>query len=130
MKKPFTAAERKAWMALEYVGPATLGDLELLGVRRLEQLAKAKPQALYDKLCRLTKARQDPCVLDVFSMLVHRAQGNGARPWWEFSRMRLAQAASKLTAEDRARPTKRAFSAQKGVAGAGSAAPGRRRSAR
>ena len=90
-----TPAERKAWLALEHVGPATVKDLEQLGIRRLEHLARHTPKELFEHLCRLTGSRQDPCVLDVFSMLVHRAQGGDPRPWWEFSRERLAQEALK-----------------------------------
>lgn len=90
--KAMSAADRKAWLALDYVGPATVRDLDRLGIRRLDQLARREPQDLYDRLCRLTRARQDPCVLDVFSMLVSRANGGPSRPWWEFSRKRLAAA--------------------------------------
>jgi hypothetical protein len=92
MAKAMTAAERGAFLALEHVGPATVRDLELLGVRRLEQLARRDPEALYERLSKLTGRRQDPCVLDVFSMLVSRARGEKPRPWWEFSRERLAAA--------------------------------------
>ena len=88
-----SAEARKAWLRLEHVGPATVRDLELLGIERLSQLADREPQKLYDSLCKATGERQDPCVLDVFSMLVSRAQGDRPRPWWEFSRLRLAKAA-------------------------------------
>jgi hypothetical protein len=118
-----TPAERKAWLALEHVGPATVRDLERLGVSRLEHLARHKPQDLYEQLCRLTGTRQDPCVLDVFSMLVHRARGGDPRPWWEFSRLRLAQAKNDLAAGKKSPSAPR-----KGSRAAGSAAPGRRRS--
>lgn len=120
-----TPAERKAWLALEHVGPATVRDLERLGVQRLEQLAQHSPQDLYEQLCRLTGTRQDTCVLDVFSMLVHRARGGAPRPWWEFSRMRLAQARHEL-ATGRKPPS----APRKAAPGANSAAPGRRRSGR
>ncbi len=43
-----------------------LGDLHRLGVHDLRRLARQHPQALYDRLGRLTGVRQDPCVLDTF----------------------------------------------------------------
>ncbi|MBK8179624.1 MAG: mitomycin resistance protein [Planctomycetes bacterium] len=92
MPKPLTDTERRAWLALDHVGPATVGDLELLGVRRLSQLARRSPQGLFDALCRRTGTRQDPCVLDVFTMLTSLARGEPARPWWEFSRERISRA--------------------------------------
>ena len=92
MAKPMSDAARKAWLRLEHVGPATVRDLERLGIERLDQLAHREPQELYDSLCRSTGERQDTCVLDMFSMLVSRARGNEPKPWWEFSRQRLAQA--------------------------------------
>jgi hypothetical protein len=72
-----TRAEREAWLALDYVGKATVLDLELLGIRRLKQLARRKPESLHAALCRLTGVRQDPCVLDVFSMLIDQARESG-----------------------------------------------------
>jgi len=85
-------ASRKAWLRLEHVGPATVRDLERLGIERLEDLARRDPEELFESLCRSTGVRQDTCVLDVFSMLVSRAKGDPPRPWWEFSRLRLAAA--------------------------------------
>ena len=98
---------RKAWLRMEHVGPATVRDLERLGIERLDQLAHREPQELYDTLCKSTGLRQDPCVLDMFSMLVSRAKGNDPKPWWEFSRQRLAQAAKPVrrpAPKPRARP--------------------------
>ena len=61
---------------LEYlpVGPAIRSDLNVLGVRTVEQLARRDPRVLYDRLCRQTGRRQDPCVLDTFRMAVAQAQ--------------------------------------------------------
>lgn len=73
-------------------------DLHALGVRSVTQLARAKPQALYNKLCRLRGRRQDPCCLDVFSAAVAQAR-NPILPaekcaWWYWSRLRKAKSAS------------------------------------
>ena len=35
--------------------------------------------------------RHDPCLLDTFVAAVDYANGAPARPWWEYSRERLAR---------------------------------------
>ena len=77
------------------IGPAMLRDFEVLGIRRVEQLARQKPESLYEKLCRLTGQSQDICVLDVFSAAVAQAR-NPRLPaaqcqWWYWSRKRKAR---------------------------------------
>jgi hypothetical protein len=77
------------------VGPAMLRDLESIGIRSVAQLSKQDPQRMYGKLCRLTRERQDPCVLDVFCAAVAQAR-NPRLPvdqcqWWYWSRKRKAR---------------------------------------
>ena len=68
------------------VGPSVAADLESLGIGRVEDLKRADPQKLYDRLCRQTGTRQDPCVLYTFRCAVYFA--STARPsaerlnWW------------------------------------------------
>lgn len=76
------------------VGPAIARDFGLLGVRSVSALAKANPQTLYEKLCRVTGRRHDICVLDVFCAAVAQAR-NPRLPaarcqWWYWSRRRKA----------------------------------------
>lgn len=76
------------------IGPAMLRDFELLKIGSVEQLARQDPRRLYDRLCRLTGTRQDPCVLDVFRCAVAQAR-NPRLPaakcdWWYWSRVRKA----------------------------------------
>jgi len=76
------------------VGPATLRDFEMLGVRNVTQLARRKPAELYEAMCRITGQRQDPCLLDVFSAAVAQAR-DPLLPaekcqWWYWSRLRKA----------------------------------------
>ena len=64
----------------------------MLGITEVQQLAKANPKQLYDRLCRLTGERQDPCVLDVFTAAVAQAK-DPLLPaeqcqWWYWSRVR------------------------------------------
>ncbi len=79
------------------IGPAMLGDFALLKIRSVEQLAKQDPQRLYNRLCRLTGTRQDPCVLDVLHCAVAQARDPKLpakqRQWWYWSRVRKAGAA-------------------------------------
>ena len=70
---------------LPNIGPAMARDLRLLGFERPAQLAGQDPQALYDRLCELTGARQDPCVLDVFVSVTRFMDGKEPRPWWHYT---------------------------------------------
>jgi hypothetical protein len=73
---------------LPNVGPATAGDLRLLGIDKPEQLAGRNAYSLYQHLCDITQVRHDPCVLDVFLSLVDFANGAPARAWWHYSAQR------------------------------------------
>jgi hypothetical protein len=74
------------------VGPSIRRDLELLGIRTVATLARQDPEALYQKLCRKTKTRQDICVLDVFRAAVAQARDPDLPAeqcvWWHWSRLR------------------------------------------
>jgi Pathogenicity locus len=77
------------------IGPAALRDFEILGIRSISQLARQKPQRLYDRLCRVKKQHIDVCCLDVFSAAVAQAK-NPMLPaeqcqWWYWSRRRKAR---------------------------------------
>lgn len=77
------------------VGPATLRDFDQLGIRSVAQLARANPRRLYERMCRITGTRIDPCLLDVFCAAVAQA-GNSRLPaaecqWWYHSRLRKAR---------------------------------------
>ncbi len=74
------------------VGKATLEDFDKLGIRSVRQLARASSMKLYTKLCEITGAKHDPCVIDVFSCAIAQAR-NKRLPkeqcqWWYWSRLR------------------------------------------
>jgi hypothetical protein len=77
------------------IGPAMLRDFELLGIRSVAQLARQKPESLFEKLCRVTGKSQDICCLDVFSAAVAQARNSRLpaeqRQWWYWSRRRKAR---------------------------------------
>lgn len=79
-------------LQLKNVGEATLKDLALLGISSIESLKKQDPNSLYTKLCKLTKAKQDPCVWDIFSAIIHEANTGEKLPWWHWSHQRKTQA--------------------------------------
>lgn len=79
---------------LPNIGPAMARDLRLLGFERPGQLAGQDPHALYDRLCELTGARQDPCVLDVLVSVTRFMDGEEPRPWWFYTPERKGQASS------------------------------------
>lgn len=79
--------------ALANVGPATLGDFKVLGIKTPTALARSDKFELYNRLCDLTNTRQDPREIDVFLTAVGRAKAGGtlskgAEPWWRFTAAR------------------------------------------
>jgi hypothetical protein len=77
------------------VGPAMIEDFRKLGITRVAQLRGRDPRKLYDRLCRITGERQDPCVLDVFHAAVAQAD-NPNLPhekcrWHYWSRLRKSR---------------------------------------
>ena len=63
-------------------------DLYALGFQRVAELADAEPQDLYDRLCRVSGVRQDPCVLYTFRCAVYFARNAEHDPellkWWNW----------------------------------------------
>jgi predicted flap endonuclease-1-like 5' DNA nuclease len=78
------------------VGPATRRDLALLGVATVSQLARHEPRALYERLCRVTGVRHDPCCEDVFAAAIAQARDPDLaaekKQWWYWSRVRKERA--------------------------------------
>jgi hypothetical protein len=48
----------------------------------------ADPFALYQKICKLTEQRHDPCVLDTYIAAVDFMNGGPPRDWWSFTPQR------------------------------------------
>jgi hypothetical protein len=70
---------------LPNVGPSVAADFKLLGVARPQDLLGRDPYTMYDELCRVTKQRHDPCLLDTFIAAVRFMGGEPARPWWAYT---------------------------------------------
>jgi hypothetical protein len=83
--KATTAGQVVAFTDLPNIGPAMAGDFALLGIAQPRDLAGLDPYALYDRLCVLTHARQDPCVADTFVAAVRFMEGSPPHPWWHYT---------------------------------------------
>lgn len=75
---------------LKNVGKATLKDLHILDIHTVEELSNKNPTALFHELERLTHAKQDPCVWDVFAAIIHEASGGEPTAWWKWTNQRKA----------------------------------------
>lgn len=73
---------------LPNIGPAMDRDLRRLGIDAPRDLIGEDPYVLYARLCEITGARQDPCVLDVFISITRFMAGEPARPWWAYTEAR------------------------------------------
>lgn len=82
------ASEVKRFTDIPNIGPAMAKDFALLGIKTPQALTKQDAFALYQKLNRLSKQRQDPCVLDTFIAAVDFMNGAAARPWWFYTSQR------------------------------------------
>lgn len=70
---------------LPNIGPAMIKDFTRLKIRTPEDLKMKNAYELYDELCRLTKKRHDPCVLDTFLAVIDFVNGAPKRPWWHYT---------------------------------------------
>ena len=73
---------------LPNIGKSIAADLRSIGIQRPVQLRGKNPRARYEKVCRVTSERQDPCLLDVFISAVRYMEGGPPLPWWKFTAAR------------------------------------------
>lgn len=73
---------------LPNIGPAMARDLKLIGIGSPVQLVDKDPLALYNRLCKKTGTRHDPCVLDVFISVTRFMDGESPQPWWHYTEER------------------------------------------
>ncbi|MGE0553702.1 MAG: helix-hairpin-helix domain-containing protein [Gemmatimonadales bacterium] len=85
------AAVRRARDPLQVIpgiGPSLARDLRRLGYHTPAELRDADPEEMYQRLGRLTRTRQDPCVLYTFRCAVYYASRSRHRPelllWWNW----------------------------------------------
>lgn len=77
---------------LRGIGKKMLEDFEELGIQSVNDLKSRDAQKLYDRMCKLTGTRQDPCVLDTYRCAIEQARNpdlpKEQRDWWYWSRLR------------------------------------------
>ncbi|HEX8245059.1 MAG TPA: helix-hairpin-helix domain-containing protein [Longimicrobium sp.] len=82
------AAILKDFRRIPGVGKSIALDLWDLGLRRVDELRGADPQALYDHLCRLRGMHIDRCMLYVLRCAVYFASEREHEPekllWWNW----------------------------------------------
>jgi hypothetical protein len=87
--------EQRALIDLVSVGPATVEDLEDLGITEVEHLIDKDATELFAQLQELRGTRVDPCCQDVFSAAIAQARDPNlpkARCQWHYySRLRKGQ---------------------------------------
>ncbi len=86
--KAKTAHEVKKLTDIPNVGPRIADDFKTLGISDPKSLKKQDAYALYKKLERITKSRQDPCVLDTYMAVIDFMNGAPARPWFWYTKDR------------------------------------------
>jgi hypothetical protein len=67
------------------IGPSLAASLRLIGIQQPSDLQNQDAFALYQRLCRQTGSRHDPCVLDTFMAATDFMRGAAARPWWHYT---------------------------------------------
>lgn len=75
----------KQFRDIPNVGEVMEKNLHALGLGEPIDLAGKDPYLLYDELCRITRKKLDPCVLDVFISAVKYMEGGPPEKWWEFT---------------------------------------------
>ena len=103
-KKASQASEATSLEHLPNVGRATIADLRLLGIDEPKQLVGRDPYQMYDELCRMTNAKHDPCVIDLFISIVRFMEGAPPKVWWDYTPERKRRLAEE---EAKTKPPKR-----------------------
>lgn len=67
------------------IGISIAGNLRRLGIVSPADLPGKDPYELYDDLCRMTRQRHDPCLLDTFIAAVRYMEGTPKTPWWKYT---------------------------------------------
>ncbi len=85
MKKVKKSSLAEELEQIPNIGKACAQDLRLIGITKPEQLKGKDGMKLYDKLCRVTGVRHDPCMADTLLAAVDFMNGGAAKPWWTFT---------------------------------------------
>ncbi len=74
------------------IGPAAVKDFHLLKIKSVDDLRNNDANNLYNQLCRITKTKHDPCVIDVFRCAIEQAKDPKLDrikcDWWYWTQFR------------------------------------------
>lgn len=86
--KAGTFKEVKRFQDIPNIGPAMARDFVLLGLHKPSDLIRKNPLTLYNKMCKVSGVRQDPCVLDTYIAAIDFMNGAPAQPWFSYTKFR------------------------------------------
>lgn len=70
------------------VGQRVASDLKTLGFKTPLDLKNFEAFSMYQKLCKKTKVRHDPCLLDVFLAIEDFVKKERSRKWFHYTKDR------------------------------------------
>jgi hypothetical protein len=73
------------------IGPRMADDFRALSIKTPADLAGKDAYALYQKMCRVSGVRQDPCVLDTYMAAIDFMNGAKPKMWWAYTPLRKKQ---------------------------------------
>jgi nucleotidyltransferase/DNA polymerase involved in DNA repair len=80
--------KRQDLQTMPGIGPSLARDLRDLGVRRVGDMAGKSPEELYQRLCRMRKRLQDPCLLYAFRCAkyyaLRKSHDSKLLLWWNW----------------------------------------------
>ncbi|MDB4991890.1 MAG: hypothetical protein JWL75_135 [Parcubacteria group bacterium] len=85
------AADVQKFIDIPNIGPRMADDFQKLGLKAPHDLAGKDPFTLYQKMCRVSGARQDPCVLDTYMAAIDFMNGAKPKMWWTYTLLRKKQ---------------------------------------
>ena len=97
------AADRSDVRRLEdlpNVGAAVARDLRRIDIHEPRDAVGKDPYEMYERLCRVTNQRHDPCMLDTFIAVVRFMERGEARPWWAYTAERKRRLAEPRQADE------------------------------
>lgn len=86
--KAKSSRDVKEFQDIPNVGPAMARDFILVGLRKPTDLINKNPLTLYNKMCKVSGVRQDPCVLDTYIAVIKFMNGAPAKPWYFYTKYR------------------------------------------
>ena len=73
---------------LPNIGKKMANYLEIADIKSPQSLIEKDAFDLYDKLCKKTGKKFDPCVIDVFMSAIDFMEGSEPTPWWKYTSKR------------------------------------------